>query len=441
MTPLERLLALEPFGIKLGLDNIRTLLEALGRPDRAWQAVHIAGTNGKGSVSAMVEAALRAAGHRTGRYTSPHLDRLEERFAVDGVPVETAVLAATASRVLDEVDRLHETRRLSVPPTFFEVTTAVAFELFRQARVDVAVIEVGLGGRFDATNAIEPRVTAITSIDFDHERHLGRTIEGIAAEKAGIAKPGVPMVLGRVPEEARRAIAEVCAARGAPLLDTVREVRVESTLVRGRARVVLATPERTYPPVNLALAGAHQVDNAVVAVRTLELCAGLGIGVRAADIVHGLAAASWPGRLEWLRLPSSGALLVDAAHNPAGARALASYLRDTGLAPVPIVLAVMEDKAVGAMLEALTPAASAFVATEVPTPRCLPAAALAEAIRSQARGTPVEVMRDPDEAVARALALHPRAAAAGSIFLIGPLRARLIARGARPIGHPGVDEA
>lgn len=222
MTPLDRLLAFEHFGIKLGLENIRILLDALGRPDDAWPAVHIAGTNGKGSVSAMVEAALRAAGHRTGRYTSPHLDRLEERFAVDGVPVESGTLVSTVARVLDEVDRLHGDGRLTVSPTFFEVTTAVAFELFRLARVDVGVIEVGLGGRFDATNAILPRVTAITSIALDHERHLGRTLASIAFEKAGIAKPGVPLVLGAVGDEAHAVIADVCAETHAPLLDTAR---------------------------------------------------------------------------------------------------------------------------------------------------------------------------------------------------------------------------
>jgi dihydrofolate synthase/folylpolyglutamate synthase len=434
-TPFDRLFALEHFGIKLGLDGIRTLLDALGRPDRAWPAIHIGGTNGKGSVSAMVEAALRAAGHRTGRYTSPHLDRLEERFAVNGEPVETGALASTAARVLDEADRLLRTGALGGPPTFFEVTTAVAFELFRLARVDVAVIEVGLGGRFDATNVITPAVSAITSIDFDHQRHLGTTLQSIAFEKAGIAKRDVPLVLGAVPPEARAIIAEVCEQRQAPLFDTATVVRIESALVHGRARVTMRTPVRAYPPMNLSLPGAHQIPNAAVALRTLEAGVMRGIPVGPSDIVAGLTTATWPARLEWLRL-GPGALLVDAAHNPAGARALAAYVRDIGAAPLPIVMAVMEDKDIAAMVQALAPVASHLVATAVPSRRCLPATALADAMRAHAPGVPIDVCEDPDEAVGRALARQPHAVVAGSIFLVGPLRTRLLARGARAVSNP-----
>jgi dihydrofolate synthase / folylpolyglutamate synthase len=437
MTPIDRLLALEHFGIKLGLDNIRTLLEALDRPHQAYRAVHIGGTNGKGSATAMVEAALRATGHRTGRYTSPHLDRLEERFAIDGVPVETGTLVSITARVLDEIERLRRSGRLQAMPTFFEATTAVAFELFRLARVDVAVVEVGLGGRFDATNVLDPAVTAITSIDFDHERHLGRTIGSIAFEKAGIAKSGVPMILGRVSAEAREAIARVCEDRDAPLVDAWRDVEVDAPLQAGYARLSVTTPVRAYPPFTLGLAGAHQVGNALVALRTLEACAASGIAAGAAEIVSGLTTATWPGRLEWLRL-AGGAVLVDAAHNPAGARALAAFVRDVGIGPLPLVLAVMADKDIGAMLDALAPVISAIIATEVPSRRCLAAPELAAAARDRLPAETVQTCPDPDEAVARALAQHPRAVVAGSIFLVGPLRARLIERGAQPLDRgPG----
>ena len=168
MTPRERLFSLEQFGIKLGLESIHKILDALERPERAWPAVHIAGTNGKGSVTAMVEHGLRAAGHRTGRYTSPHLDRIEERIALDGVPVAPDVFDTVAADILAVVDRLRESGTLEAIPTFFEVTTAMAFEIFRRTKVTVGVIEVGLGGRFDATNVLTPEVTAITSIAFDH---------------------------------------------------------------------------------------------------------------------------------------------------------------------------------------------------------------------------------------------------------------------------------
>ena len=176
MRPLERLFALEQFGIKLGLDNIRTLLAALGNPERTWRSIHIGGTNGKGSVAAMVERGLRAAGLRTGRYTSPHLDRIEERVAIDGTPVDRATFETVTAHVLSVVDEARANGTLAVSPTFFEVSTAVAFEIFRRHAVDVAIVEVGLGGRYDATNVLTPTIAAIASIAFDHERHLGTTL-------------------------------------------------------------------------------------------------------------------------------------------------------------------------------------------------------------------------------------------------------------------------
>src|SRR5262245_2600500 len=194
--PLNYLFTLEQFGIKLGLDNMNAIVEAWGHPEHAFRSVHIAGTNGKGSVTAMTDAALRAAGHRAGRYTSPHLVRLNERFVIGGTEVDDVSLEHAVGDVRDEVERLRQTGRLEVHPTFFEITTAVAFELFRRAAVDIAVCEVGLGGRLDATNVLAPLVTAITSIGFDHQQYLGRTLREIAVEKAGIIKPDVPVVLG-----------------------------------------------------------------------------------------------------------------------------------------------------------------------------------------------------------------------------------------------------
>jgi dihydrofolate synthase/folylpolyglutamate synthase len=419
VTPLERLFALEQFGIKLGLDNIRTILAALDHPERAWRSIHIAGTNGKGSVAAMVERGLRAAGLKTGRYTSPHLDRIEERVAINGVPVEPETFAAATAKVLDIVDRLGDG---SLPgrslgegrPTFFEVSTAVAFEIFRSAAVDVAVVEVGLGGRFDATNVLTPEITAITSIAFDHERHLGRTLSSIAFEKAGIAKPGVPMVIGRLPGEAARRIHAVTKEVGASLLDAH-----------------ATTTDRVYPPLKLALAGRHQLENAAVAVAILERWSATISNVPTEAIVTGLTECEWPARLEWLRLPSGTELLIDAAHNPAGATALATYLDDTGVGPLPIVIAIMVDKDAAGMLTPLARVASSFVATTVPHPRARTAAALADAIREIAPRIPVTAEPSPDAAIARAAEGAPRVVAAGSIFLIGPLRARLLAAGAR----------
>ena len=412
MSALERLFALEQFGIKLGLDNIRTLLAALHHPERAWRSIHIAGTNGKGSVAAMVERGLRAAGLRTGRYTSPHLERIEERVALDGTPVDRARFEGVTAHVLDVVDELMRTGALTVSPTFFEVSTAVAFEIFRHANVEVAIVEVGLGGRFDATNVLTPTITAITSIALDHERHLGHTLSQIAFEKAGIAKPGVPLVLGRLPNEAAARIMKVAAEVGAPVVDAH-----------------ATTTDRKYPPLRLALAGRHQLENAAVAVAILERWSMSVQHIPTEAIVTGLTECEWPARLEWLRLPG-GELLIDAAHNPAGAAALASYLKDTGSKKLPIVFAAMADKDLNGMIEALSPVASNFIATTVPHARARSADAMAAEIRKYARGVPVEAIDSPDAAVAKALEQTRRAVAAGSIYLIGPLRARLIAAGA-----------
>jgi len=441
VSALTRLFALEQFGIKLGLDNIRALLAALGHPELAWRAVHIAGTNGKGSVAAMVETALRHAGHRTGRYTSPHLDRLEERFEIDGVPVTSAELERAATDVFAAVDRLRAAGTLSVLPTFFEVTTAMAFELFRRGGVEVGVIEVGLGGRFDATNVLSPIVTAITSIDFDHERHLGRTLAEIAMEKAGIAKPGVPMIVGTVAADAHASIAAACREKHARLIDATDGLDVEATMKNGVASIQVRTRVHAYPRIQLALRGQHQVANALVALRVLECCDEVGLRVGADDIAAGISQTRWPARLEWLQVPaplerapyeSSRRLLVDAAHNPAGARALAAYLQDAGVAPLPIVLGVMQDKDVDGMLGAIIPAASSIVATEASSARAMTASALAAAIARRGPAFPVRVEADPEAAVRLALAEAPQAVVAGSIYLIGPLRARLIDRGAQP---------
>ncbi|MDO8677780.1 MAG: Mur ligase family protein [Acidobacteriota bacterium] len=415
MTPLERLFALEQFGIKLGLENIRILLTALDHPEQAWRSIHIAGTNGKGSVAAMVERGLRAAGLHTGRYTSPHLNAIEERVALNGMPVDSETFAQVTAEVLSVVDDTLKVGTLTVTPTFFEVSTAIAFEIFRRANIDVAVVEVGLGGRFDATNVLTPDITAITSIAFDHERHLGRTLSAIAFEKAGIAKPGVPLVIGRLPAEAAKRIADVAAKVGAPLLDAH-----------------ATTTDRVYPPLKLALAGRHQLENAAVAVAILERWSAVVSDIPTEAIVTGLTQCDWPARLEWLRLPSGAELLIDAAHNPAGAAALATYLEDNGLAPVPIVTSIMADKDVAGMVTQLRRVASSFIATTVPHPRARTAEALADAIREIAPGIPVVAEPSPDAAVVTATTGAPRAVAAGSIFLVGPLRARLLAAGATP---------
>lgn len=418
---LDRLFALETFGIKLGLDNITSLCAALGHPERSFASLHVAGTNGKGSVTAMAHAALRAAGVRAGRYTSPHLSDLSERFVIGDRAVETAALEAAVDHVLACADRLRATGVLPVPPTFFEATTAAAFELFRRARIEVGVIEVGLGGRFDATNVIVPVAGAITTIDFDHQQHLGHTLDAIAFEKAGIIKPGMTIVLGPLVREARDVIARAASERGAALVESALDSRCTTRMTSGRARVTIETPYATYGPVTLGLRGSHQADNAVVAVRLLESTAHHGMRVSRAAIEQGLAEAQWPARLEVIQLGDDRQVLLDAAHNAEGARALAAYLRRWHPDRPPLVIGVMRDKSVQEIIGTLLPHVSSVIATAAPTPRAIPAEDLARHLRVAGAA---DVLAEPnaERAIDLALDRAPLVVVAGSIFLAGAVR-------------------
>jgi dihydrofolate synthase/folylpolyglutamate synthase len=427
--PLSYLFGLGQFGIKFGLENMLAIVGRLGHPERTFRSVHVGGTNGKGSVTAMVDAGLRAAGHRSARYTSPHLVDLTERFVIDGRPVPADQMIAAVADVRAVVEQLLAEGLLQAHPTFFEVTTAVAFELFRRAGVAIAVLEVGLGGRLDSTNIIEPSITAITSIALDHQQYLGTTLAAIAAEKAGIAKPGVPMVIGDMDAEAGAVIAAIARDRGAPLIratDGVSALRSPAT-----AAVALQTPVRDYGEVVVGLKGAHQVGNAVVAVRILELLDQQGVAVPPAAIVSGLSRPSWPGRLDLRRLPDGREILFDAAHNPAGAAALASYLRERGAERLPLVFAGMRDKDVEGMLRAIIPAVGPLVVTRASNRRSSDPESLAELARRIAPDVAVTIAASPVEALDIAWRASPRIIVAGSIFLLGD-----VMKTARPLMIP-----
>lgn len=406
MDPIDFLFSLERLGMKFGLENMAALCAALGHPERAFRSVHIAGTNGKGSVTVMVETALRAAGRRVARYTSPHLVHLEERFVIDGREVTVTELRDALAEVQRAVESLMQSGTLNAFPTFFESATAAAFVLFRRARVEIAVIEVGLGGRLDATNVVSPVVTAITSIDFDHQAQLGDSLTSIAREKAGIVKPAIPLVCGPVPLEARAAIDEICAERRAPV------VHVTGMLLA----------ERGMSSLKLALPGRHQRDNAAVAVAVLDELSRQGAHVPEAAIRTGLTGASWPARLE--RTSYRGRdVLLDAAHNPAGARALASYLEDIGWTRVTLLFGAMRDKDAAGMLRPVAPLCAHIVCTTAPTARAATAADLAAHARAvMPPGVPVDQIDDPSAALEHAWTAGNPIVAAGSIFLIGPLR-------------------
>jgi dihydrofolate synthase / folylpolyglutamate synthase len=414
--PLASLLALEQIGIKLGLDQIRALLDLLGRPDLDYPSLIVAGTNGKGSVTAMLEQGLRRAGYRTGRFTSPHLVSLHERFAINGQPIAPHAFDRAARRVLDAG------RTLPAPPSFFEATTALALDAFRDASVEVAVLEVGLGGRLDATNAVRAIAAAITSVDFDHEAYLGHTLEAIAGEKAGVIKPGSLAVLAANPPAVVNVVTSRCQEVGATLVCADDGVSVTARMVDGHAHLSLTTPVRTYETLRLALAGRHQVDNAVCAVRLLEELASRGFTLPSEAIRAAVTETVWPARLEQIRVASVDVLL-DGAHNPAGARALATHVLDTFGRPLPMVVGVMQDKDMEEILAALAPAASHFVFTAAATPRAAQPAALAAGAARAAPHVTLSVAASPIAAIRQAHAHGSPVVVAGSLFLAGDVRA------------------
>ena len=420
MDPLQYLLGLEKFGIKFGLANIQTLVTALGHPEKSFKSVLIAGTNGKGSVTAMVDCALGTSGLRVGRYTSPHLVRLEERFAIDGAPVKTEVLAGMIEEIRTLIDDLITRGSLEASPTFFEVTTAIAFELFRRAGVQIAVLEVGLGGRLDSTNVVQPIAAAITSIDFDHEQYLGHTLAAIAAEKAGVIRRGIPVVVGPVPTEARDVLVAMCDLAGAEFIEADANTRIDSHTEDGRTIIHLRTPVHDYGWVPLGLRGDHQVPNALVAVRLMEELQRF-VPLSTDSITAGVRDVRWAGRLQMIETPGGRRVLLDAAHNPAGAWALASYLKREFPEPLPMVFGAMRDKDVALMVRNLLPAVSTMVMTEPATPRAHSAAELAAIALKVAPNARIEVEPDPRRALERAWRQCPVACAAGSIFLVGNL--------------------
>jgi len=433
MTPLERLYARGQFAMKLGLDNTRALLEALDDPHRPYKVVHVAGTNGKGSVAAMVASALSSAGLITGLYTSPHLTHIEERIAIDGEPITPHALRMILEYVFLEEEKAVAAGRMAGPATFFELVTASAFVAFATAKLDVAVVEVGMGGRFDATNLVEPAVTAITSIALDHTAYLGDTIEAIAGEKAGIMKAGVPCVVGETAAEAVRVFERQAADTGARLHLALEECRWEAAIVDGATMLTLATPSHDYGTLRLGLNGRHQARNAVVAVRVLEEATAAGLEVPAPAIVAGLADASWPARLEVLPLADGREVVLDAAHNPAGAVTLAEWLAETGRREVTFVLGLMRDKDAAAVVDALAGLARRIVCTTADPARGLDASALAAIVRERAPQVGTAAIAAPQAALAEALEGHGAVCVAGSIYLAGALRPALLAlAGAEP---------
>lgn len=420
-TPLRRyLFDLTLHGIKLGLDNIEALVRAAGDPHRAVPTIHVGGTNGKGSVCAMVSAILQAAGYRVGRFTSPHLIDVSERFLINSEPIPEAALEAHIEffrRVCASIEGT---------PTFFEMTTAIAFRHFAMERVDAAIIEVGMGGRFDSTNVVAPVATAITNIDLDHTAYLGDTLAKIAFEKAGIIKPGVPCVTAERHADPFDVFTARAAEVGAPLLQLGRDFHREAHGTPWAQRIDFTQGDLALRDMPLALAGRYQCDNAAVAAALAVQLMPNFPRVTPAHIATGLATASWPCRVE--RVLDAPPVFIDVAHNGAGARRLAELFDQCVL-----VFAASSDKDRDAMLDALRPRAKHIILTRFEGKRATPVEELAALLPEGS----FETRQDLPAAIARGLELATADCPlliTGSIYAAGEARACLIKdHGASPL--------
>lgn len=419
---------LESLGIQPGLERITALLDRLGNPHRGLPSVVVAGTNGKGSVTAMLSRILMEAGLPAGMYTSPHLETFEERIQVAGAPID----GAEVDRLVPEVAAAAAAMERDglAPPTYFEATTALAFLHFHRRRVPIAVLEVGMGGRYDATNVVDPIACAITPIALDHTQWLGETLSEIAWQKAGILKPGVPVVVSRQAPEAMAVIRGEAERIGSPLIDATQSEAVANPGLHDPPRFSLRTSGGArYDGLSLSLRGDHQVGNAVTAVLLAEIVRDRGgVDLHAAAVRRGLERTAWPGRLELLASPAGGAapdLLLDGAHNPDGCSTLAAYLlRHQASRPRRVLLfAAMRDKPAAEMLRILAPVVDATVVTALSLPRGTPPGELARLAAASGRATVCEP--DAARALERATALAGTGGlvlVSGSLYLVGAIR-------------------
>ncbi|MBI3684677.1 MAG: bifunctional folylpolyglutamate synthase/dihydrofolate synthase [Acidobacteria bacterium] len=400
--------------VKFGLDTIRRLLEEMGAPERGCRFVHVAGTNGKGSTCAMIESGLRAAGVKTGLFTSPHLVEPTERIRIAGDAVSEEEFARAFDVVHASSEKLLAQGVIESHPTYFETVTAMGLLLFEKHSVEKAVLEVGLGGRLDATNVVSPALCVITPVDYDHESFLGAAIESITAEKAGILKAGVPVVLARQRPEAetvilRRASELDCRVIRAADFPPDQYTDTAHGSVIGWQGLTLECP----------LAGVHQVGNAVTAALALR-----ELGVDPAAIVGGIGAARWPGRME---LVTAGPdIILDGAHNPAGVRALAEHIRrHYRQRKVWLIYGTMRDKSVGEIADTLFPLASELILTAPQSPRALKPESLLE-VCSHPRGRTAANLAAALELTRREAGPEDVIFVSGSLFLVGEARALLV---------------
>ena len=409
---------------KFDLENITVLAERLGRPDRAYPSAHIAGTNGKGSTAAFLESILRYAGFRTGLNTSPHLEKINERIRINGAEISNEAFAETFTRIQLLIEELLATGKLRAHPTYFECVTAMALESFARERVEFAVFEVGLGGRLDATNIISPAVTIITRIDFDHENFLGHSLKEIAAEKAGILKPSVPVVLAEQRPEAREVVLARAKELGCPVFEPANIFRIDHDSVqngRVRARVTEADSGTAFE-IAPGLAGRFQFQNALNALAAARLLRDRGFQISDDAVTQGIASAIWPGRLE--KLQSHPDVYLDGAHNPGAARELALFLEQNFAdRKIWLLYGALRDKAVDEVAGQLFPHAAEVIFTEPRTSRAISAARLAEIASHHAARFSVNPNAEQalDDVLSQA-APDDAIFITGSLYLVGQLR-------------------
>jgi dihydrofolate synthase / folylpolyglutamate synthase len=411
----------ETLTIKLGLRNTHLLLAKLGDPQASFESVQIAGTNGKGSTAAMLDAIGRAAGIRTGLYTSPHLVSITERIRINGRDLSPEAFAAHATAVRLAAEALVADAQLAALPTFFEHVTAIALLAFKEARVGLAILETGLGGRLDSTTAVGAPTVAITPISLDHQEYLGNSLAEIAAEKAAVIQPNTTVIIAPQTNAAASVIFERCRETGVTPIWATTEIRESNA-----GGYTFHTDTDTYEDVRVALRGTHQLTNAAVAIGLAEILAQRGFEIPRAAIVAGLESASHPGRLEMF----GDRILLDGAHNPAGAAALRAYLDDTvkrDKTSVTLIFGAMIDKQLDEMTATLFPVASRLILTQPRNPRAANVAHLATFAGKYAHCN-VEQIESSEDAIERATSLRTAnelIVVAGSLYLVGEARARL----------------
>ncbi len=426
---IDYLYGLQKYGIKLALSNSQTLMGVMGDPHKKFRSVHIAGTNGKGSTSAFLAGMLRAAGFRVGLYTSPHLVSFTERIRIDNVQISEQKVVELARRVREGYRGIPVADGSGdISPTFFEVTTAMAFTWFAEESVDIAVIEVGMGGRLDSTNVITPLVSVITNIDLEHTEFLGDTLELIAREKAGIIKPGAPVVTGATQRSVIEVIEREAAEKCVPVYRLSKDFLPQKVSSDRTQAFDYLGMQASYKDVRIALHGMYQVDNACLAIAAVECMRKAGIALDEPALRHGLEQARWEGRLEMVAERPD--VLLDGAHNPASARMLAEAVREMKSAypRLVLVIGILADKDYRGILAELAPLADRVIVTRPQYSRALDVQALASEIRSLQNG-PVVTAETVVEALAKAReasGVDDLILVTGSLYVVGEARAALV---------------